>query len=125
MLKARQSRGALKSINLAARRFSSTPSPAAVSPYRKVQSQQPQSKPVIKDSIKRTQSTAAAQTERPVPSPAFNRDEPQTQPQSRYQQQMDHSFVGMKGGEIFHEMMVRQGVKHICKLQSPRQSATC
>jgi acetolactate synthase-1/2/3 large subunit len=26
---------------------------------------------------------------------------------------MDHSFVGMKGGEIFHEMMIRQGVKHI------------
>lgn len=26
---------------------------------------------------------------------------------------MDHSFVGMKGGEIFHEMMLRQGVKHI------------
>lgn len=27
---------------------------------------------------------------------------------------MDHSFVGMTGGEIFHEMMLRQGVKHIC-----------
>jgi len=26
---------------------------------------------------------------------------------------MDHSFVGMKGGEIFHEMMLRQGVKHV------------
>ena len=28
---------------------------------------------------------------------------------------MDHSFVGLSGGEIFHEMMLRQGVKHICK----------
>lgn len=27
---------------------------------------------------------------------------------------MDHSFVGMTGGQIFHEMMLRQGVKHIC-----------
>jgi acetolactate synthase-1/2/3 large subunit len=27
---------------------------------------------------------------------------------------MDHSFVGMNGGQIFHEMMLRQGVKHIC-----------
>jgi hypothetical protein len=27
---------------------------------------------------------------------------------------MDHTFVGMTGGEIFHEMMLRQGVKHIC-----------
>lgn len=26
---------------------------------------------------------------------------------------MDHSFVGMTGGQIFHEMMLRQGVKHI------------
>ncbi|GAM88061.1 hypothetical protein ANO11243_060910 [Dothideomycetidae sp. 11243] len=26
---------------------------------------------------------------------------------------MDHSFVGMKGGEIFHEMMLRHGVKHV------------
>lgn len=26
---------------------------------------------------------------------------------------MDHSFVGMTGGEIFHEMMLRQGVKHV------------
>ena len=30
------------------------------------------------------------------------------------QPEMDHSFVGMKGGEIFHEMMLRHGVKHIC-----------
>lgn len=27
------------------------------------------------------------------------------------------SFVGLTGGEIFHEMMLRQGVKHICKFQ--------
>lgn len=26
---------------------------------------------------------------------------------------MDHSFLGMKGGEIFHEMMLRQNVKHV------------
>lgn len=25
-------------------------------------------------------------------------------------------FIGLSGGEIFHEMMLRQGVKHICKL---------
>lgn len=24
-------------------------------------------------------------------------------------------FIGMTGGEIFHEMMLRQGVKHICR----------
>lgn len=26
---------------------------------------------------------------------------------------MDESFVGLSGGEIFHEMMLRQGVKHV------------
>lgn len=26
---------------------------------------------------------------------------------------LDHSFVGMSGGQIFHEMMVRHGVKHV------------
>jgi len=29
------------------------------------------------------------------------------------QPEMDHSFVGMTGGEIFHEMMLRHGVKHV------------
>lgn len=27
---------------------------------------------------------------------------------------LDHSFIGKTGGEIFHEIMLRQGVKHIC-----------
>jgi len=27
---------------------------------------------------------------------------------------MSHSFVGLSGGQIFNEMMLRQGVKHIC-----------
>lgn len=31
---------------------------------------------------------------------------------------MDHSFVGMKGGEIFHEMMLRHNVKHVCEFLS-------
>ncbi|KAJ3481536.1 hypothetical protein NLJ89_g12203 [Agrocybe chaxingu] len=26
---------------------------------------------------------------------------------------LDHSFVGLSGGQIFHEMMLRHGVKHI------------
>jgi hypothetical protein len=25
-----------------------------------------------------------------------------------------HSFIGKTGGEIFHEMMLRHDVKHIC-----------
>ena len=50
--------------------------------------------------------------------PAFNRQDAYNdlQPLSPYKpQEMDHSFVGMNGGEIFHEMMLRQGVKHVCE----------
>lgn len=61
----------------------------------------------------------AQASRRPLPSPAFNRDEMRmrdVQPLQPFkQQEMDHSFVGMKGGEIFHEMMLRHNVKHVCK----------
>jgi len=30
-----------------------------------------------------------------------------------FNEPLDHSFVGLSGGQIFHEMMVRHGVKHI------------
>jgi len=26
-----------------------------------------------------------------------------------------HRFIGKTGGEIFHEMMLRHGVKHVCR----------
>lgn len=64
-----------------------------------------------------TTTTATATKERPVPSPAFNRDDTRwrdVHPLRPYKpQEMDHSFVGMTGGEIFHEMMLRQNVKHV------------
>ncbi|KAI9738071.1 MAG: Acetolactate synthase, mitochondrial [Claussenomyces sp. TS43310] len=53
---------------------------------------------------------------RPSPSPAFNADTRQqdVQPlQGAKRPEMDESFIGMSGGEIFHEMMLRQGVKHV------------
>jgi len=73
-----------------------------------------------REDAKRLQSTAAAaQPARQRPSPAFNReDRPHVQPLKPYRAPaMDHSFVGMTGGQIFHEMMLRQGVKHICTLR--------
>ncbi|CAI6340123.1 unnamed protein product [Periconia digitata] len=100
----------------------STPKPA-LSPYRKAT--QAAGVKVIKEDVKRTQSTAAAaaqatatqtppvQERRPRPAPAFNRDDYAAQPLRRKQPEMDHSFVGMTGGEIVHEMMLRQGVKHV------------
>jgi acetolactate synthase-1/2/3 large subunit len=81
-------------------------------------------KPVSEPS-KRPQSTVAvASRDRPIPSPAFNRDDSRFgDVQSLIKKQpvqLDHSFVGMKGGEIFHEMMLRHGVKHICNIASHR-----
>lgn len=71
---------------------------------------------VVKEDV-RTQSTAAAQPQaRARPAPAFNREDyGSVQPLKPYRApERDHSFVGMTGGQIFHEMMLRQGVKHIC-----------
>lgn len=107
-----------------ARRFSTTPVPAAISPYRKhspqtqtQQQQQPSRRNVSDTATRSAQAATATSPQRAVPSPAFNRDEKirDVQPLQPFRQpEMDHSFVGMTGGEIFHEMMLRQGVKHVC-----------
>ncbi|KAI7055171.1 Acetolactate synthase catalytic subunit, partial [Hortaea werneckii] len=120
MLSAQPAKKAIQSLPRA-RRFSSTPAPAAVSPYkRSTQSQTQQStrRNVSASSKQSAQAQAATAPQRAVPSPAFNRDDQNrmrdVQPLQPFKQpEMDHSFVGMKGGEIFHEMMLRQGVKHV------------
>ncbi|KAK5133390.1 Acetolactate synthase, mitochondrial [Meristemomyces frigidus] len=102
------------------RRFSSTPAPAAASPYNRAALSQLQQAPRrnVSDTAKRpAQAAAATSPQRAVPSPAFNRDDGRmkdVQPLRPFRQpEMDHSFVGKTGGEIFHEMMLRQGVKHV------------
>ncbi|OKL63278.1 Acetolactate synthase catalytic subunit, mitochondrial [Talaromyces atroroseus] len=66
---------------------------------------------------KRGQSTAAASSDaRPVPSPAFNQDAPRSNVsplENRKLPELDDSFVGLSGGEIFHEMMLRLGVENV------------
>lgn len=67
---------------------------------------------------KRDQSTATAtaSTTRPQPSPAFNQEPSRNEVsplQNRQVAELDDSFVGLSGGEIFHEMMLRLGVKHV------------
>jgi len=116
MLPAKQARGALQCLNKA-RRFSSSAPAAALSPYRKTT--QTTTSKTGKEVSKRGQATQAAAThERPVAAPAFNIQDTRyndVQPLNRPNvPELDHSFVGMKGGEIFHEMMLRQGVKHVC-----------
>ncbi|KAG9015092.1 Acetolactate synthase, mitochondrial [Tulasnella sp. JGI-2019a] len=60
--------------------------------------------------------TAAQANARPEPSPAFQ----QSIPKPSYpldgtgsRSVLDTSFIGMSGGQIFHEMMLRHDVKHI------------
>ena len=113
MLQARTSRAALQCLHRNTRRFSTTAPAAAVSPYKRSTSQIQKSQDVTP---RRGQSTAAAkQADRPTPSPAFNREETSERFAPKNTPEMDHSFVGMKGGEIFHEMMLRHNVKHICE----------
>ncbi|KAG8954497.1 Acetolactate synthase, mitochondrial [Tulasnella sp. 424] len=69
-------------------------------------------------SISRTSASkgAAKPNARPNPTPSFQPARPQQlQPLegSGSRAAMDHSFIGMSGGEIFHEMMLRHDVKHI------------
>ncbi|PBP22537.1 acetolactate synthase [Diplocarpon rosae] len=65
-----------------------------------------------------TAATAPSTRTRESPSPAFNSNPKSENPlqhasNAKSQSEMDESFIGMTGGEIFHEMMLRQGVKHI------------
>lgn len=109
-----------------ARRFSTTSPVAALSPHRRT----PQTSAVSKRNVSQTaQKSAAAAAaapspQRAVPSPAFNREDTRmrdVQPLQPFRQpEMDHSFVGMTGGQIFHEMMLRQDVKHVCKYTATR-----
>ena len=53
---------------------------------------------------------------RAVPSPAFNQEPRRNEVhplQDTAVPEMDESFKGLSGGAIFHEMMLRQGVKHV------------
>ncbi|KAL5117512.1 Acetolactate synthase, mitochondrial [Pleosporales sp. CAS-2024a] len=98
------------------RSFSTSAQRAAVSPFKRPP--QAAATKVVKDNVRRTQSTAAAaatQTApRSRPSPAFNREDYNVPLLKPYRApEMDHSFVGMTGGQIFHEMMLLHGVKHI------------
>ncbi|KAI4252000.1 MAG: hypothetical protein L6R42_008155 [Xanthoria sp. 1 TBL-2021] len=95
------------------RHFSTTTPASFISPYQRTL---PISQPKA-DIAKRGQSTATqtAPQQRPVPSPAF-----QQEPRNNVQplqhvpkQEMDESFIGLSGGEIFHQMLRRQGVKHV------------
>ncbi|KAK5996670.1 Acetolactate synthase catalytic subunit [Cladobotryum mycophilum] len=108
MLRSRQATKAIRALGQI-RTFTSTTSSAALRTPKGLPTGQ------------RNQATAAAAPTattqpRPVPSPSFNQDQTKNHVQPLVNQrkpEMDESFIGKTGGEIFHEMMLRQGVKHI------------
>ncbi|RBQ72815.1 hypothetical protein FVER14953_20559 [Fusarium verticillioides] len=102
MLRTRQAAKAIRAV-ANARSFTTTSAVASVHTSKKVASS-------------RNQSTAAAPA-RDIPSPGFNVEKNQSNVQplvNPRKNDMDESFIGKTGGEIFHEMMLRHGVKHIC-----------
>ena len=124
MLQSHSARQALQCLPRARRNLSSSSSLAALSPYNRTNAAaatQTTAKRNVsaKAPLQAAAAAAAASSAtatRTVPSPAFNREDSKLQPLQPYRQpEMDHSFVGKNGGEIFHEMMLRQGVKHVCK----------
>ncbi|ETN43056.1 acetolactate synthase, large subunit, biosynthetic type [Cyphellophora europaea CBS 101466] len=114
MLPVRQSSSAIRSLSRrrpsCSQPFSTSSSAAAISPYRKTQK-------TPAEHTKRPATTAAAPApqRREVPSPAFNQDfrNAPSPLVNRQAPELDDSFVGLSGGQVFHEMMLRQGVKHV------------
>lgn len=109
-------RNALRTAQCA-RRLSTTAANAAKSPHR-VAIKATAASEVTKRPASTGAAASPAPRERAVPSPAFNRDDGRRNDIHALRSKevkLDHSFVGMTGGEIFHEMMLRHDVKHICK----------
>jgi acetolactate synthase-1/2/3 large subunit len=102
MLRTRQAAKAIRAV-AHTRSFTTTSAVASIQTSKKVAST-------------RNQSTAAAAPARDIPSPGFNVEKNQNNVQplvNPRKNDMDESFIGKTGGEIFHEMMLRHGVKHI------------
>jgi acetolactate synthase I/II/III large subunit len=116
----RASRRAVRTLNSTTRQYATQPTIAAANGSR--MAIQPGHK--SEQASKRPQSTVASSTavnQRPVPSPAFNKaDNPKVQKLKPEEAELDHSFVGMTGGQIFAEMMLRNGVECICELDKVR-----
>ncbi|KAH8912627.1 acetolactate synthase [Coniochaeta sp. PMI_546] len=93
------------------RSLTTSPAVSAITAPRKVPS-------TVRNQATSAAANPTAAEARPKPSPSFNPGDSKTrhhvQPLVNPRQgEMDESFIGKTGGEIFHEMMLRQGVKHI------------
>ncbi|KAI4524500.1 acetolactate synthase [Schizophyllum commune Loenen D] len=70
--------------------------------------------------ISRSSAKSATAAVRPAPAPAFQQvpptksiDLPTSGPGPTPNSPLDRTFIGLSGGQIFHEMMRRHGVKHV------------
>jgi len=104
MLRSRPASKALRALQ--SRQFTTkTTAAAAIQPTKKT------------PASTRQQTTTAAPQVRDIPSSGFNtadKDRSHVQPLVNPRRpEMDESFIGKTGGEIFHEMMMRHNVKHI------------
>ncbi|KAI0854419.1 acetolactate synthase mitochondrial precursor [Daldinia vernicosa] len=112
MLRSRQAGQALKALAQTSRqqrRFLTTSSISSVVPTKK------NAPTGVRSQATSAQSSAQV---RPTPASSFNttdtKDRNYVQPLVNPRApEMDESFIGKTGGEIFHEMMLRRGVKHI------------
>ncbi|KUJ07481.1 acetolactate synthase [Mollisia scopiformis] len=115
MLRTNPARSATRALNQLTRNFSTSPAVGGIAYVRKLPSET-RSQATVATASAPASSPASATRE--IPSPAFNtitpkRENPLQHQQYARSQEMDESFIGKTGGEIFHEMMLRQGVKHI------------
>ncbi|KAH7366998.1 acetolactate synthase [Plectosphaerella cucumerina] len=109
MLRSRHAARAFKAVaqKPSARSFTSSPAVAAV---------QSATKTPAGTRSQTTSATSPAPDARSTPAPSFNAEpershvQPLVNPRAP---EMDESFIGKTGGEIFHEMMLRHDVKHI------------
>ncbi|KAK0104887.1 Acetolactate synthase, mitochondrial [Cadophora gregata] len=97
-----------------AQRFSTSPASASIGMVRKAPATTTRSQATVATAS----SPSPATKTRENPAPTFNTTTKQENPlqpahNARSHSEMDESFIGKTGGEIFHEMMLRQGVKHI------------
>ncbi|KAK2006849.1 acetolactate synthase [Colletotrichum eremochloae] len=110
MLRSRHATRALKAVSrpTAPRALTTSSAVAAVQATKKVSSG-------VRHQA--TSATSPAPEVRNQPAPAFNvadKDRSHVQPLVGSRgPEMDESFIGKTGGEIFHEMMLRHNVKHI------------
>ncbi|KAI3554545.1 acetolactate synthase [Colletotrichum abscissum] len=109
MLRTRHAARALKAVSRASapRNLTTSSAVAAIQATKKIPSG-------VRTQATSATSPAPCSEVRDTPAPAFNADKSHVQPLQRSTgPEMDESFIGKTGGEIFHEMMLRQGVKHI------------